>query len=205
MTLSEFQTQYLAEHPFMWLALAALLGIMIGVRIGRSLERARAARKSAMVEVPDDSEVLAADDEAVAGDVDGDHAAELSGYQIRDLVGITARQVKTLGANGIKSVDQLRDATKSKKDRESLADKLQLEDFVVNKWARMADFLSLEGMDPATAEFLVFAGINSTGDLASRNPESVAHKLQNLNEKESRIDAVPTRQQLEAWVSELNA
>ncbi len=205
MTVAEFQTQYLAQHPILWLVLAALFGILLGVRIGRMLERARLARRTSAVAVPDSAEALKGDADAESVTDDGDSEAMLqSGFRIRDLVGITDKQVKTLGASGIQSVEQLRDATESRTARESLADTLQLEDFVVNKWARMADLLRLDGMDPATAEFLVFAGINSTRDLAARNPESVAHKLQNLNDKEARIDAVPTRQQLETWVAALN-
>ena len=225
MTISEFQSLYLSEHPFMWLALATLLGVFVGVRVGRWLERARSGRKKEVVAVPSASTGTSQDqvtDEQKAAPVDESQAQEQAepavesdapvnkgigsdGYVVGDLTGITDKHVNELNAHGISTVIQLREATATKGAREHLADELQLEDFVVNKWARMADFLSLDGMTPETAEFLVFAGINSTNDLASRNPESVAHKLQNLNEKESRIEAAPTRQQLESWITAISA
>ncbi len=208
MSVSDFQSLYLSEQPLVWMALAAMLGMFIGVRIGRALERVRASRKASVVEVPAGSEEAskAADEDSIAADAsDGIATTASDGFDIRHLVGINNKQIKALSAHGILSVAQLRDATATKGARENMADELQLEDFVVNKWARMADFLSLDDMTPEVAEFLVFAGINSTKDLASRNPESVAHKLQNLNEKESRIEAVPSRQQLEVWVAALNA
>lgn len=205
MSVSEFQSQYLSEQPLLWLALALALGILIGIWIGRRLERARGGRRASPIEVPADSSEL---ETAVPAESTVESIAEpepeTTGFRISDLVGIDAKQVKALAAHGISGVAELREATQTKAAREQLADDLQLEDFVVNKWARMADFLRFGDMTPEVAEFLVFAGIHSTKDLASRNPESVAHKLQNLNEKESRIDAVPTRQQIEAWVALLN-
>ncbi len=210
MSVTEFQAVYLSQQPLLWLALAVMLGVFIGVRIGRALERARLGKKSSIVDVPrdsgDSSQEAGAQDVVLAADeTEVTDFTPASGFQIRDLVGIAEKQIKALSAHGIKSVAQLRDATATKAARETLADELQLEDFVVNKWARMADFLSLDEMTPEVAEFLVFAGINSTQDLASRNPESVAHKLQNLNEKEARIETVPARQQLEIWVATLKA
>ncbi len=211
MTVSEFQSLYLSEQPFMWLALAAALGVLVGVFIGRWLERSRASgtgsvdvRESTLEEAVE-TETSSVDtgfreQTLEAQDATGVASAE---FQISHLVGMVDKNVKALSNHGITSVTELREATATKKAREQLADDLQLEDFVVNKWARMADFLSLDNMTPETAEFLVFAGINSTKDLASRNPESVAHKLQNLNEKESRIEATPSRQQIESWVASL--
>ncbi len=214
MTVSEFQSLYLSEQPFLWFALAAALGVLVGVFIGRWLERSRGDKRAGSIEVREavgaaDSDLSDPGEEAASADVgfkeqtleaqDATGVAS-SEFQISHLVGMVDKNVKALSSHGITSVAELREATSSKKTRESLADELQLEDFVVNKWARMADLLSLDNMTPEMAEFLVYAGINSSKDLATRNPESVAHKLQNLNEKESRIDATPTRQQLEAWV-----
>lgn len=193
MTVSDFQTEYLSQQPFLWLALAALLGLVIGVFIGRWLERSR--RTDAIPEAAVAQEVAESTPEPVeiaAGD-----------FAIGDLPNMDKKQLKQLRQHNIQSVAQLRQATSSKKAREDLADAMQLEDFVVNKWARMSDFLQLEGMTPDIAEFLVFAGITSTKDLASRNAESVAHKLQSLNEKESRVQSTPTRQQLQTWVDAL--
>ncbi|MFK8032241.1 MAG: DUF4332 domain-containing protein [Gammaproteobacteria bacterium] len=207
MNFLELPSQYVSEQPLLWLSLAVVLGVLIGLRIGRWLERSRS--KAARVSVPEGNVGLEAGGAtSVAHESEPEQVEpELPSGELAlsRLPGMTSKQIKLLGGQGVLSVTQLRGATASKKDREHLADELQLEDFVVNKWAKMADFLSLDDMTPEVAEFLVVAGINSTKDLASRNPESVAHKLQNLNEKEDRIDSVPTRQQLEAWVAAIGS
>ncbi|MEM7084392.1 MAG: DUF4332 domain-containing protein [Pseudomonadota bacterium] len=191
MTVSEFQ-RLIAEQPFLWLALALVLGVLIGIRLGRWLERSVAASSPSSDALDDHQSTSLSDQAEDVGD-------------LAELVGLETKQIKLLAAQGITGIDDLRSRTDTKQAREALADALQLEDFVVNKWARMADLLSLDGMSPETAEFLVYAGILSTQDLASRNAESVAHKLQNLNEKESRIEQTPTRRQLEAWIASVSA
>ena len=216
MSYSEFQTQFIHSQPLLWLALAALLGLLIGIQFGIRIGLSRGRRQETAEAVTTSAQTL---DEVIAEEqqnnampvvdemieaVDIDQTAPSTAVtKVDQLVGVNPKHLEKLSAHGISTIEQLVEATGSRSARESLADELQLEDFVVNKWARMAAFLQLPNMSAQVAEFLVFAGINSPHDLAQSNPESLFHKLQNLNEKEQRIAQLPARQQFEQWHSQL--
>jgi len=196
MTLEQIWTTYIPEYLHLVLPLAALLGLLFGLIIGRRTARPKTAvqrERESLDEIFD--EVTRQPEEK--GDV------SVSADGIGNLAGISQKHISALASVGITSVDKLVGKTASKKEREALADELQLEDFVVNKWARMASLMQIPDVSSEVAEFLVYFGINSPADLASRNADSMAHKMQNLNEEEQRISSVPTRAQLESWISHI--
>lgn len=203
MTFAQFELQYFQPYVYWWLALAALLGLLLGLQLGQRMGARRAQRKYEREADSPNRAVSAAEalDEVAAQSEEQFVVDTAATGDIANLAGIDAKQIAALAEHGIEDLDSLREKTGSKREREDLADALQLEDFVVHKWARMAQFLALDGMTPEWAELLVVFGVSSLEDLAARNSESVHHKLIDLNKKESRVADVPSRQQLDAWVA----
>ncbi|NNF15105.1 MAG: DUF4332 domain-containing protein [Gammaproteobacteria bacterium] len=194
----------LSEHLHLWLAVAFLVGLLIGLIWGRTIGRAsanRVAKKSTRATSADPAS--AAGTTSVAATNKG--RAVSAEAQLTNLVGMNDNHVNKLVGIGIESIDDLLAVARDQQQCEALADELQLEDFVINKWVRMAEFLRIPELSPQVAEFLVFAGVNSVDDLAQRNPESLAHKLEHVNSKEKRIADVPSRRQIENWLTHLQS
>ena len=193
----------LSDHLYLWLAVAFLGGLLFGIGWGRAMSRSKSRSRQREAAAPPP----AMPPETTATPVKaGEAAAPASdaGPSVGDLVGIKPQHVEKLVGVGIESIDDLLSAAGDRSQREALADRLQLEDFVINKWVRMAKFLHIPELSPEVAEFLVFAGIGTPADLADSNAESLAHKLQHLNDQEQRIEQPPTRQQIESWKAHLS-
>ncbi len=67
---------------------------------------------------------------------------------------------------------------------------------MVNK----ADILQVNGVGPGYADLLEFAGVDTTKELAARNPEKLAERIVQVNEEKKLVRKLPTLEQIKAWI-----
>ena len=86
--------------------------------------------------------------------------------------------------------------------RIEVANHIGIEDFVIFKWACIADLMRISGIDGQIAELLVYAGIDSTQDLGTQKASSLYNKLSSSNAEQNRVKEIPDETSLEKMISQ---
>ncbi len=107
-----------------------------------------------------------------------------------------------LEAIGIKSVEALLEAATTKKGRQDLAEKSELSEKLILKWANHADLFRIKGVAGEYAELLEAAGVDTVPELAQRNAANLTKKMEEVNEEKKLVRKVPTEKQVEDWVAQ---
>jgi len=92
-------------------------------------------------------------------------------YPIRKIAGIGPAMSARLKALGIRTTEKLLEAAKTAKDRKILAEKLEVSEQTVLRWANLADRMRIKGVREPYAELLKDAGVDTVKELKYRNPE----------------------------------
>lgn len=106
---------------------------------------------------------------------------------------------------GIKSVEELLEACVTKKGRTDLAEKAEISEKLVLKWANHADLARIKGIGGEYAELLEAAGVDTVPELAMRKAENLFKKVQEINEAKSLVRKLPTQAQIEDWIKQAAA
>src|SRR5262245_1136413 len=97
-----------------------------------------------------------------------------------------------LKALGIRTTDTLLEASKSVKDRKVLAQKLEIDEQTVLRWANLADRMRVDGVREPYAELLKDAGVDTVKELKHRNPGRLAQAMAEANAKRKRVSLLPS-------------
>jgi predicted flap endonuclease-1-like 5' DNA nuclease len=101
---------------------------------------------------------------------------------------------------GIKSIEALLKACATKKGRTELAEKTQISEKLILKWANHSDLIRIKGIGGEYSELLEAAGVDTVPELAMRKPENLFKKLQEVNLEKSLVRKLPTQKQVEDWI-----
>lgn len=110
-----------------------------------------------------------------------------------------------LGAAGVKSVEALLDACATKKGRTELAEKTEISEKLILKWANHADLARIKGIGGEYAELLEAAGVDTVPELATRKAENLFKKMQETNDAKALVRKVPTEAQVADWIKQAAA
>jgi hypothetical protein len=108
-------------------------------------------------------------------------------------------KLKTLG---IRTTEKLLEAAKTAKDRKILAEKLDVSEQTVLRWANLADRMRIKGVREPYAELLKDAGVDTVRELKYRNPGRLAEAMAAANAKRKRVALLPTTKRVENWITE---
>jgi len=128
-------------------------------------------------------------------------AAE-AGFPIEELEGIGKGFGSRLRAMDIVTTHDLLESCATSEAQQSVARRMDLEDFVVRKWVCMADLMRLSGVSGNHAELLEASGIHSVQQLGKQDPEKLFSTMAEVNENENRSLAVPKPSIVARWVQE---
>lgn len=103
---------------------------------------------------------------------------------------------------GVNSVEALLKECANKKGRSGLAEKTGLSEKLILKWANHADLARIKGIGGEYAELLEASGVDTVPELATRKPENLFKKMQEVNEAKSLVRKLPTENQVEDWVKQ---
>ena len=91
-------------------------------------------------------------------------------YPLTAIAGIGPAMTARLKALGIRTTDKLLEASKTAKDRKILAQKLDVDEQTVLRWANLTDRMRIKGVREPYAELLKDAGVDTVKELKYRNP-----------------------------------
>ncbi|MFG0246132.1 MAG: DUF4332 domain-containing protein [Phycisphaerales bacterium JB052] len=124
----------------------------------------------------------------------------MANYKIEDVEGIGPTYGEKLRAAGINDTDALLEACKTPAQRKALAEKTDIGDAHILKWANMVDLYRINGVGSEFSELLEAAGVDTVPELAQRNAENLAAKMVEVNDAKSLTRRVPTADEVGKWV-----
>lgn len=107
-----------------------------------------------------------------------------------------------LKAAGVGSIEALLEVCATPKGRADLAEKAGVSDKLILKWANHADLMRINGIGGEYSELLEAAGVDTVPELATRNAENLAKKMEEVNESRPLVRRLPTQAQVEDWVKQ---
>lgn len=119
--------------------------------------------------------------------------------------GIGPAYEEKLKEAGIASIEKLLEVCSSKKGRKDLAEKVDLSEKLILKWANHADLMRIKGVGGEYAELLEASGVDTIPELAQRNPENLYKKMVEVNEEKELVRKLPTEKQIQKWVKEADS
>lgn len=110
-------------------------------------------------------------------------------------------EAKLQGA-GVNSMEALLEACATKKGRTALAEKADISEKLILKWANHADLARIKGVGGEYAELLEAAGVDTVVELATRKAENLVKKMQEVNEAKELVRKLPVESQVEDWIKQ---
>ena len=114
-------------------------------------------------------------------------------YPLTAIAGIGPAMTARLKALGIRTTDKLLEASKTVKDRRILAQKLDIDEQTVLRWANLTDRMRIKGVREPYAELLKDAGVDTVKELKYRNPGQLARAMAEANAKRKRVRLCPRK------------
>lgn len=115
---------------------------------------------------------------------------------IAEIEGIGPASAAKLEAIGITTVEGLLEKGASKDGREEIAATSGASEADVATWVKHADLMRVKGVGPQFSELLQAAGVDSVLELADRNAENLAAKLDEVNAEKNLTNRVPNAEAL---------
>ncbi len=121
-------------------------------------------------------------------------------YPLSAIAGIGPAMSARLKAQGIRTTEKLLEAAKSVKDRKCLAEKLDVDEQTVLRWANLADRMRIKGVREPYAELLKDAGVDTVKELKYRNPGRLAEAMNAANSKRKRVELLLSEKRVAGWI-----
>jgi len=121
-------------------------------------------------------------------------------YSLSAIAGIGPAMTARLKALGIRTTEKLLEASRSAKDRKILAEKLNVAEQTVLRWANLADRMRIKGVREPYAELLKDAGVDTVRELKYRNPGRLAQAMAEANARFNRVQLPPSETRVGHWI-----
>ena len=121
---------------------------------------------------------------------------------IQDVEGIGPKYAEILKAEGISTTEKYLEATATKSGRKALAEKTEISETYILKWANMCDLFRINGVASQFAELLEGAGVDTVKELRNRNAENLALKMAEVNSSKKLCKVAPSEKVVSKWIEE---
>lgn len=122
-------------------------------------------------------------------------------YKIQDIEGIGPKYGETLAAANIANTADLLESCGSASGRKAVAETTGLSTKQLLEWANRADLMRIKGVGPQYADLLEAAGVDTVKELARRNAENLAAKMESVNDEKNLANATPSAKAVAGWVA----
>lgn len=122
--------------------------------------------------------------------------------KIAEIEGIGPVAGEKLIAAGIKTIEALREAGKTKKGRKELAAKTGLDEKKILSWVNRSDLFRVRGVSTQYSELLEAAGVDTVVELSKRIPANLHKKMGEVNAAKKLVRQLPTEKAVEGWVEQ---
>lgn len=119
-----------------------------------------------------------------------------------ELKGCTKEYAEKLKVEGIQTSHDFLEVCKTKKGRKELAAKVGIDEKEILELTNRADLARVKGIGRQYSNLLEVAGIDTVAELASRKPENLVKKLEEVNAIEKVCDRTPALTSVEDWVDQ---
>lgn len=126
----------------------------------------------------------------------------MANYTIEEIEGIGPALGAKLRAAGIVSTNKLLAGTKTKSQRQKIADAAGIPEKQILKFANMADLFRVQGVGKGFAELLEAAGVDSVPELAQRKAENLTVKMAEVNKARNLTRRDPYLKEVEKRVAQ---
>lgn len=126
----------------------------------------------------------------------------MANYKIEEIEGIGPVTGEKFRNAGVKTVEDLLEKAKTKKQRKELADSTGVSESLVLKFANMADLFRIKGIGQEYSELLEAAGVDTVAELAQRNADNLAQKVNEVNESKKLTRKTPSTAEIADWISQ---
>jgi predicted flap endonuclease-1-like 5' DNA nuclease len=120
--------------------------------------------------------------------------------KIEDIEGIGPVYAKKLTEAGVTTVAQLLKVGAGAKGREELAEKAGVDRKLILEWVNHADLYRIKGVGQEYSDLLEEAGVDTVVELATRNPENLYAKIQEVNKAKELVRRPPSAKMVADWV-----
>jgi hypothetical protein len=121
-------------------------------------------------------------------------------YPITTIAEIGVDEAAALKSVGIRTTEKLLEAAQSPKGRKLLADKVNVDEKTLLRWANIADKLRIKGMGKEYAGLLREVGVETVRELKYRNPARLARAMAEANKKRKLVRFLPSEKLVTRWV-----
>jgi predicted flap endonuclease-1-like 5' DNA nuclease len=129
-------------------------------------------------------------------------AKEVKMTKIIEIEGIGEKYAAALEGAGVATVEALLDTAGSASGRQALAEKTGVTPQRVLEWVNRADLMRIKGVGSEYSDLLEAAGVDTVKELATRRPDNLHAKLEEVNTAKSLVRRTPTAAEVEKWVAE---
>jgi predicted flap endonuclease-1-like 5' DNA nuclease len=119
---------------------------------------------------------------------------------LKKIEGIGSRKALKLKKAGIRSVHGLILKAADPKGRQEVSQSTGFSTQSVLEWVNRADLFRVKGIGEQYSDLLEKAGVDSTLELAKRQPANLYTALVKANEKLNLVNKLPTETQVADWV-----
>lgn len=105
---------------------------------------------------------------------------------------MTAQTAVKLRKQGIRTAEKLIEVASSVRSRKRLAKETGIAEAQLLEWVNIAHYLQIKGMGAAKAKLIRASGVNTVRDLSFRNPERLAQRMREINDKLGLVGALPS-------------
>ncbi len=124
---------------------------------------------------------------------------------VRELRGMTEELAAKLKEAGLSNSDQLLTAANTPAARKALAGQTGAEVGLILEMANRADLARVKGIGQVFSDLLEKAGVDTVKELATRRPDNLYAKIQEVNASLQLAQRAPTQKEVEDWVSQAKA
>jgi predicted flap endonuclease-1-like 5' DNA nuclease len=126
----------------------------------------------------------------------------MANYKIEEIEGIGPVMGKKLRSAGVNNTDKMLENAKTKKQRAALAEASGISEAQILKFANMADLFRISGVGQEFSELLEAAGVDTVPELATRKPENLTAKMEEVNAEKNLTRRTPSVKVVEKWVAQ---
>jgi predicted flap endonuclease-1-like 5' DNA nuclease len=122
--------------------------------------------------------------------------------KIVDIQGIGPVFAAKLQNIGIRSTDSLLKKGSCPEDRKLLAQTSGIGEDLILEWVNLADLYRVKGVGSQYSDLLEEAGVDTVVELATRVPDHLLAKMQDVNQTKNLVNKMPGLKQVKAWIAQ---
>ena len=124
------------------------------------------------------------------------------GKNIKEIEGIGPSYCQKLESIQITTVESLLEAGAKPEGRKKIATETGISNKLVLRWVNMADLFRIKGIGEEYSDLLEASGVDTVVELATRNPENLTKKMEEVNQDLSLVRATPKLASVQTWVEQ---